>query len=269
MAEISRRYEVSSEPAHGQSGWIGLYAMPGKDIQQARDRQGRVMVFANPLEAQAIAAEQMCEALNARHISSQKYGYEMMSGAEFAVALQRLGITPSEFAILYGSEQRRVMGWIDGVDRDGKPTGGLPHPARVLLGLFEDPENLERARQITAEHTYDKREAIAPMEKAKRKSRRPTPAESADIATIMPQVGELLYGSDWKAALARDLGISRDTQHRWLVGTTPIRRNHKVFAKMAALLSAKGLRANAEAKAILERGRQMRTLSDAISRMGV
>lgn len=39
---------------------------------------------------------------------------------------------------------------------------------------------------------------------------------------LLRQVGEALYGPEWRMALARDLGVNYHTMRRWQGGTAPI-----------------------------------------------
>ena len=57
-----------------------------------------------------------------------------------------------------------------------------------------------------------------------------TPAERLAAA------GQLLHGEDWKAPLARDLGISAKQIGRWASGHTPFPATHGVLRDVAGLL---------------------------------
>ena len=60
--------------------------------------------------------------------------------------------------------------------------------------------------------------------------------------------GTMLYGPRFAAPLARDLGVSIRTMHRWIKGERPISVNHR--AVLMALLVERG----AEIGSILNRG---------------
>lgn len=69
-----------------------------------------------------------------------------MTGAELAVAMSEAGLSPSDFARLYGVPQARVLGWIDGVRE-------IPHSAAVMVRLLQDEHTLALADKITADAT--------------------------------------------------------------------------------------------------------------------
>lgn len=140
--KIMRRYGVRAEPSKGGGGFVGLYAIPGKDEQLARDDDGSVAVFDQEDEAIAAAAEDMVAALNARQIASWKRNYRRMTGAELAVALAELELSPSEFATIDGTSQQRVMQWIDGEE-------DIPYHVTVLIALLRLPDGVEMAWSTT------------------------------------------------------------------------------------------------------------------------
>jgi hypothetical protein len=65
-----------------------------------------------------------------------------MTGAELAQAMAELHLSPTDIATLYGTDQRRVMKWIDGLE-------DIPHPIRVILALLRLPGNMEVAFDTT------------------------------------------------------------------------------------------------------------------------
>ena len=63
------------------------------------------------------------------------------------------------------------------------------------------------------------------------------------IPSIIPRtpdgladVGRLMHGDDWQAALARDLGINRESIRRFLNGRQPLPPDHKIWLDVANLL---------------------------------
>ena len=142
-AKISRRYGIHAEPAKRGNGFVGVYEFPGKDRQEARHQDGSVEVFETEDAAIAAAGEELCDALNGRQVSNSKHGYKRLTGAELAVQLAGLNLSPAEFSRLMGTSQKRIMQWIDGEE-------DIPHNARVLLTLLSMPGALLLATQITS-----------------------------------------------------------------------------------------------------------------------
>lgn len=150
MAKVNRTYRILASPTRG--GWSASYLVPGLEGPRVVSERGEPLVVPNDVEALAEAGVNLCAYLNERTRSRRKHGYARLGGADLAVALRDLGLTPSEFAILFGTNLDRVIQWIDGEE-------DVPHPVRVLLALFALPGAIALARQITSAATYDKRDA--------------------------------------------------------------------------------------------------------------
>lgn len=127
-----------------------LYSAPGFIPAIAADSDGRPYEYLTAEEAEIGAMRTLYRILNKPRVNARRHAdhgkperYRKMTNVEFAVALRNANITPSYFAFLYGTSQTRVIGWIDGTDQ-------VPHPARLLLGLFIDNDrNVDIAQQIT------------------------------------------------------------------------------------------------------------------------
>jgi DNA-binding transcriptional regulator YiaG len=150
VAKVNRTYRVIATPA--RDGFTASYTVPGLEGPRFVMDRGQPLVVPNDVDALAEAGVNLCEFMNERTRSRRKFGYTRLGGAELAIALRDLGLTPSEFAILYGSNLQRVMQWMDGED-------DVPHQVRVMLALFTLPGAIGLARQITSAATYDRRDA--------------------------------------------------------------------------------------------------------------
>lgn len=140
---ICKRYDLLARPNRsGGSGFTGVYMIPGKDEQVAREPDGRISIFATEDEAIAAAGEEMCRAMNERTKFSYRHGYKRMGGAQFAVGLKELDISPATFAAFYGTAQRRVLQWIDGEE-------DIPHPVNLLLTVLAVPGMKTLVQQFT------------------------------------------------------------------------------------------------------------------------
>lgn len=154
---IESEYRVWAEevPAKGsQDGFyfIGRYALPGYETNTVRLHEADTRtVFSTDAQACAAAGVALCERLNKRSNSRDTRKTIKLSGNELAAALGRLGLTRSEFAALFGTNEERVNSWIDGA-------ADIPHPARLLLACFSDRAALEMCRQITATVSVDSRD---------------------------------------------------------------------------------------------------------------
>jgi len=140
---IEKRYGVDCSPNRsGNGGFVGTYAIPGKDLQYARDEAGVISVFATEDEAIAAAGEEMCRALNGRTKFSYRHGYKRLGGAQLAVGLKELEISPANFAAFFGTSQKRVLQWIDGEE-------DVPHSAHLLLTVLAVPGMKTLVQQFT------------------------------------------------------------------------------------------------------------------------
>jgi DNA-binding transcriptional regulator YiaG len=147
-------YGVKALPNEHGPGFVALYWAPGLKAGLRRDEAGRPAVFSREADAEAAAAQRLFEVLNiprarANASSSKKERYERLSGAEFAELIREVGITPTFLAYLYGTSDKRVFQWVDGVNEKGLEESP-PHPVRVLLELFKgNPANIDIAERVT------------------------------------------------------------------------------------------------------------------------
>ena len=148
-------YGVDAIPNAGGPGFTAFYRMPGLVPGYIRDQQtNRVEIFETEDQAIAARARRLFDIMNAPRVrakanSGKREQYARLSGSEFARLLQEAGITLTLFAYLYGTTEKRVLGWIDGVNEKGE-VDLAPHPARILLELFKAaPSNVDLAEKIT------------------------------------------------------------------------------------------------------------------------
>lgn len=122
--------------------WVGQFALSGLVPDEVKER-GQLVTFATAEEAETAALRALFGLLVSRTTDTRKAGgYERMTPAEFAVALDAADITPTYFAEIYGVPQHRVMKWLDG-EQD------IPHSVRVLVELLKVPMNFDMAARIT------------------------------------------------------------------------------------------------------------------------
>ena len=62
-----------------------------------------------------------------------------------------------------------------------------------------------------------------------------TAVEGGASADLLDDCGAALYGVDWKAPLARALGVTDRTVRRWSVGDNPV--PDKVWSEIAGLVA--------------------------------
>lgn len=124
--------------------WVGQFALPGLVPDLVRER-GQVKTFESPADAKAAALDVLFNLYISRTTDKRRAaGYERMTPADFAVALDAAEITPTYFAEIYGVPQHRVLKWLDG-EQD------IPHSARVLVELIKDEKAFQIARRLTEE----------------------------------------------------------------------------------------------------------------------
>lgn len=141
----NRNYAILAHPVDG--GFTPAIRMRGKvGVERVSDDE-----YGAPDDARLAAAEALLSALNGRTRSKRKHGYGRLSGADLSEALADLGITPTEFGILYGTTVERVLTWIDNAE-------DIPHPVRVMLEMFRIPGALDAARRATREAIEEKEE---------------------------------------------------------------------------------------------------------------
>lgn len=121
------------------------FALPGLIPDLVRDGGG-VRTFPTEREAEVAAMDAVLRLYESRTIDTRKAGgYRRLTGAELAVLLDELDITPTYFAEIVGVPQHRVMKWLDG-EQD------IPHSVHVLVKLLvHSDENFDIAEKITEE----------------------------------------------------------------------------------------------------------------------
>lgn len=121
------------------------FALPGLVPDVVRTREG-VVTFDRERDAEIAAMEAVIRLFDSRTIDTRKAGgYVRMAGAELAVLLDEIEITPTYFAEIAGVPQHRVMKWLDG-EQD------IPHSVHVLAKLIAaSDENFALAERITEE----------------------------------------------------------------------------------------------------------------------
>lgn len=153
MARRPTTYNVWADPVAG--GYHGTFQAPGLTPDVVRDENGQPRLFPNEHAAKYAASMTMFVVLNKPRVFAGKSGkperYTKMTGPEFAVELAEAGITPTFLAYLYGTSQKRVLEWIDGVE-------AVPHPVRILLRLFQaDSRNIDLAEEVTDAVTTERK----------------------------------------------------------------------------------------------------------------
>lgn len=147
---LCREYEIKARESKGGSGWIGEFAIPGKDLQFARDDDNQISVFDTEVEAIAAAGEDLCEVLNLQgsgHFTT--FGYRQMGAVELQNRLSDIGIDVATFATLCGVDLRRMTEWMT----SQKP---IPRTIYLISHLLGTPGMIDEARAFVREITYRK-----------------------------------------------------------------------------------------------------------------
>lgn len=159
-------YDVEAEPIHGGDGFVGAFCIPGLTRRLVRNPDGTTASFDTEDEAIAAAGEGLCDLMNSRTISTDNsYGYRVIGGAELAVALARLELSPAVFAMFCGTDHRRVMEWIDGKQ-------SIPRTVNLIVTLLALPGAIKAAHDLTDSIIYKKKADTRPfsVETARRAS---------------------------------------------------------------------------------------------------
>ncbi|MCM0751557.1 hypothetical protein DEA98_10145 [Brucella pseudogrignonensis] len=127
--------------------FTGQFSLPGLIPDLVRGRDGNVQFFDTEQQAYVAAMEAVIRLYDSRTIDTRKAGgYRRLTGAELAVLLDEVDITPTYFAEIVGVPQHRVMKWLDG-EQD------IPHSAHVLVKLMKlNDDNFRVAEEITEEY---------------------------------------------------------------------------------------------------------------------
>lgn len=80
------------------------------------------------------------------------YTYRRWTPAEFSVALTDLGVTPNEFAVIYGVPPGRVHGWLNG-EQD------IPAGIPMFCGLLSLPGAVQFAHAVATQFITGRRDA--------------------------------------------------------------------------------------------------------------
>lgn len=125
--------------------FVAQFALPGL-VPDFVQHDGKVALFDTEREAEISALEAFARVFDARTIDTRKAGgYVRLTGAELAVLLDQINITPTYFAEISGVPQHRVMKWLDG-EQD------IPHSVHILAKLIAMNEaNFGLAEKVTEE----------------------------------------------------------------------------------------------------------------------
>lgn len=150
---IADRYKVEARTNRSGVGYVAAYFIPGTPEHFARYPDGSIQVFGRQIEAESAAAFALCNTLNERSRFTYKHGYRKMGGAELAVAIQKLGISPAQLAGICGTMQSRVLDWIDGKDQ-------IPHTVSLILAMCHVSGVLPMIVKFTNETIIDKEKKL-------------------------------------------------------------------------------------------------------------
>lgn len=122
------------------------FALPGLVPDLVR-QGGAAQQYDTERDAEIAAMEAVIRLFNSRTIDTRKAGgYRRLTGAELAVLLDQLNITPTYFAEIAGVPQHRVMKWLDG-EQD------IPHSVHILAKLMlQNEASFKLAEQITEDY---------------------------------------------------------------------------------------------------------------------
>ncbi|TCU34084.1 hypothetical protein [Rhizobium azibense] len=136
-------------------GYIGVYRAPGLAPGLVRDPEtNRLRIFSNEDSAVAAASKRLFDILNTPRLrtigrSGKSERYQKLTSQELKILVSEVGITWTLLAYLYGTSERRLTDWMNGVNEKGQEELA-PHPVRVLLELFKaDPKNIDIAETVT------------------------------------------------------------------------------------------------------------------------
>lgn len=165
--KIHSTFRAWAEPHPGHEGFVGLFHAPGLETDYAVE-DGRIdmsiAIYPTAELAEIAAKNSLFKVLNSArtfaaivHRNGKPERYARLSGAEFAVLLGEVDLTPTFFAELYGTTLKRVMSWIDGVNEHGHEER-VPHPAYLLLmRIKEDPSIVDKIEADTRAVTTTRR----------------------------------------------------------------------------------------------------------------
>lgn len=141
---LAKLYVANAIPTDG-GGWLAQWAAPGQIPRYVLDGD-KPEIFDDEADAEYAAAICLVDALNARPRGNWKVDREFMDGAELSRLCGEIGIGPTDFALIFGSRQERVLDMFSG---SREP----PFSAWWALELFKTPSLLDKAKKIAREHT--------------------------------------------------------------------------------------------------------------------
>jgi hypothetical protein len=116
--------------------------MPGLEPRTVHEN-GVPKRFDTEDKAETAGMWALTAAIQSRVYDERKPGpYRYSTPAELAILIEQAGITLTEFGVLGGWPQSRVMKWVEG-------ESDIPHYAAVLAKLIVSPINLAEARAFT------------------------------------------------------------------------------------------------------------------------
>lgn len=148
-------YGAEAVPNADGPGFIAVYRAPGLAPGLVRDpATNKVRMFPTEDAAVAAGATRLFDILNTPRLrtvnrSGKSERYRKLTKQELAILMTEAGITWKLFAYLYGTSERRLTEWMNGVNEKGVEEQA-PHPVRVLLELFKaNPKNVDIAEAVT------------------------------------------------------------------------------------------------------------------------
>ena len=155
MTKLEILYGAEAIPNADGPGYVGLYRSPGLAPGFVRDPETkRLKVFDTEAEAIAAASLRLFDILNTPRLrtvgrSGKSEKYRKLTKQELAILMTEAGISWKFFSYLYGTSERRLTEWMNGVNEKGTEEQA-PHPVRVLLELFKaNPKNIDIAEAVT------------------------------------------------------------------------------------------------------------------------
>ncbi|NEI71022.1 hypothetical protein GR212_15695 [Rhizobium lusitanum] len=153
--ELDIIYGAEAIPNANGEGFLGLYRAPGLAPGYVRDPEtNRVRFFPTEDAAIAAASLRLFDILNTPRLrtvnrSGKTERYQKLTPTELKVLVNEAGITWTMLAYLYGTSERRLTEWMNGVNDKGQEERA-PHPVRVLLELFKAAsQNIDIAERVT------------------------------------------------------------------------------------------------------------------------
>jgi hypothetical protein len=141
MADLKPSKSYFSKAVRDGRYFLGQFSMPGMAPDYVREG-GAPVRYDTEDDAETAAMWALTSALQSRIYDERKPGPYRHMTAEFAIALAKTGLTATEFGVIGGWPQSRVIKWVEG-------EADVPHHARIMVTLFASPIILNEARKIT------------------------------------------------------------------------------------------------------------------------